>query len=87
MHAAAGKGATALKITIDVDCTPEEARAFLGLPDVAPMQEWMLREMQERMQAAAGGMGAEEMLKAWTKGIAGNPFFPDLSARSKGGKE
>ena len=24
-----------MKITIDVDCSPEEARAFLGLPDVA----------------------------------------------------
>ena len=26
-----------MKITVDVDCTPEEARAFLGLPDVKPM--------------------------------------------------
>ncbi|WP_420846806.1 DUF6489 family protein [Microvirga tunisiensis] len=28
-----------MKITMDVECTPEEARAFLGLPDVKPMQE------------------------------------------------
>jgi hypothetical protein len=27
-----------MKITIDIDCTPGEARAFLGLPDVAPLQ-------------------------------------------------
>lgn len=26
-------------ITINVDCTPEEARAFLGLPDLKPMQD------------------------------------------------
>ena len=24
-----------MKITIEVDCTPEEARSFLGLPDVS----------------------------------------------------
>ena len=35
-----------MKITVDVDCTPEEARRFLGLPDVAPMQEAMMAQMQ-----------------------------------------
>ena len=75
-----------MKVTINVDCTPEEARAFLGLPDVAPMQEWMLGEMQQRMQAAAGGTGGEDMLKAWTKGFAGNPFFPDLTGKGKDDK-
>ena len=27
-----------MKITVNVDCTPEEARSFLGLPDVQPLQ-------------------------------------------------
>ena len=31
-----------MKITMNVDCTPEEARAFLGLPDVKPMQEQLI---------------------------------------------
>ena len=31
--------------------TPEEARAFMGLPDVAPMQKKMMEEMQARMKA------------------------------------
>ena len=34
-----------MKIKIDVDCTPQEARAFLGLPDVAPMQKAMMVNM------------------------------------------
>ncbi|MFY9972047.1 MAG: DUF6489 family protein, partial [Roseiarcus sp.] len=28
-----------MKITVDVDCTPLEARQFMGLPDVEPMQK------------------------------------------------
>ncbi len=54
-----------MKFTIDVDCTPAEARAFLGLPDVAPMQENLLAEVEKRMQANLKVMDAEQMLKAW----------------------
>ena len=27
-----------MKITVEIDCTPDEARQFLGLPDMKPMQ-------------------------------------------------
>ena len=40
-----------MKITVDVECTPEEVRAFLGLPDVKPMQEQLMREVQDHMTA------------------------------------
>ncbi|MEE4537438.1 MAG: DUF6489 family protein, partial [Erythrobacter sp.] len=29
-----GRGVRSMKISIEIDCTPEEARAFMGLPDV-----------------------------------------------------
>ena len=54
-----------MKITVDVDCTPEEARSFLGLPDVRPMQEAMMRQIQERMTASLAAMEPEAMLKTW----------------------
>ena len=54
-----------MKITVDVDCTPEEARAFLGLPDVKPMQEHLMREVQERMAANIRAMEPEAMLRTW----------------------
>ena len=54
-----------MKITIEVDCTPEEARSFLGLPDVRPMQEAMMRQIQERMTASLSAMEPEAMLKTW----------------------
>ncbi len=54
-----------MKITIDVDCTPEEARAFLGLPDVAPMQRALMEEIGERMSAGLEAMDPETLMKTW----------------------
>jgi len=54
-----------MKITIDVDCTPEEARAFLGLPDIKPMQDAAMAEMTEKMQTAMAAMDPETLLKTW----------------------
>ncbi len=58
-----------MKIKIEIECTPEEARAFLGLPDVAPMQAALLAEMQSRMKDAvalpSGLQGWDTMQKAF----------------------
>ncbi len=37
-----------MKIKIDIDCSPEEARAFLGWPDVADFQRAAMEQMQGR---------------------------------------
>ena len=55
-----------MKINVEVDCTPAEARAFLGLPDVAPLNEAMVAEIQNRMQANVAAMQPEELMKTWT---------------------
>ena len=63
-----------MKIKIDIECTPQEARAFLGLPDVAPMQEALMADMQSRMQEAVAGADLESLLKTWMPaGITGMP--------------
>jgi len=54
-----------MKITMNVECTPEEARAFLGLPDVKPMQEEMLKEVQKRLSASLKAMDPETIVKTW----------------------
>ena len=54
-----------MKISIDIDCTPQEARSFLGLPDVAPMQEALMAEIQARMREAVSGADLESLLKTW----------------------
>ncbi len=54
-----------MKFTINCDCTPEEARAFFGLPDFQPMQEALLADMQEKMQKNMNAMDPENMMKMW----------------------
>jgi hypothetical protein len=54
-----------MKVTIDIDCTPEEARAFLGLPDVVPLQEALMREIEERMRATLRTTDPEQLFKTW----------------------
>ncbi len=54
-----------MKITIDVACTPEEARAFLGLPDVAPMQRALREEIGTRMSAGLEALDPETLMKTW----------------------
>jgi hypothetical protein len=57
-----------MKIKIDIDCSPEEARAFLGLPDVQPLQDDMLKALKDRMLKAAAGMEPEALFKQWFQG-------------------
>ncbi len=52
-----------MKVTIDVECSPEEARTFLGLPDVAPMQAAMLEQMKSQMQKTASALDPETIFK------------------------
>lgn len=54
-----------MKISIDIDCTPQEARAFLGLPDVAEMQQRLLAALEARMGDAIQKMDPEAMMRQW----------------------
>ena len=54
-----------MKVNVEVTCTPEEARAFFGLPDVKPLQEALMPEVEERLRATLKAMDPEAMLKNW----------------------
>lgn len=54
-----------MKIKFDIECSPEEARKFLGLPDVIPMQEKMMQEIEAKMQDNIRNLDAETMVKTW----------------------
>jgi hypothetical protein len=54
-----------MKVRIEMDMTPEEARAMMGLPDIAPMQQRMMDEMQARMKAAFDTGDPDAMMRAW----------------------
>jgi len=54
-----------MKVHVEMEMTPEEARAMMGLPDVAPMQREMMDEMKSRMKAAFDAGDPEGMMRAW----------------------
>lgn len=54
-----------MKVTMEVDCTPQEARQFLGLPDVQPLQAAVLAEMEKRMMAEMERFSPDAVLKNW----------------------
>ena len=54
-----------MKIKFDIDCTPEEARTFLGLPDVSEMQQSLIKELQEKMTENIHSMDPETMMQTW----------------------
>ncbi|MHA1153708.1 MAG: DUF6489 family protein [Alphaproteobacteria bacterium] len=81
-----------MKITLDVDCTPEEARAFLGLPEVAPMQAAVMEELRKRMSTGLEAMDPETLMKTWMPlGLQGleqaqKMFWSQMSQAAGGAK-
>jgi hypothetical protein len=55
-----------MKVNVEIDCTPEEARAFLGLPNVAPLNDHLVEEMKRRMDENISAMQPDELMKTWT---------------------
>jgi hypothetical protein len=55
----------AMKVTVTVDCTPLEAREFLGLPDVQPMQSAMMDQMQQKMMENMDKYSPESIMQSW----------------------
>ncbi len=54
-----------MKITVDVECTPEEARRFLGLPDLAPVHEKYLSMLTGAIDGAVAPDLVETMVRSW----------------------
>jgi hypothetical protein len=54
-----------MKITIEVDCTPIEARKFFGLPDVEPLQAAMMTKLEERISEEMNRLSPEVLMKSW----------------------
>jgi len=54
-----------MKVTVNIECTPQEARSFLGLPDVAPLNDQLVSEMQKRLTENMTALQPEELMKNW----------------------
>lgn len=54
-----------MKVNIVVDCTPDEARRFMGLPDVAPMQGRLVAAMEQRLVEAIAATDTATLVEQW----------------------
>jgi hypothetical protein len=77
-----------MKVTVNVECSPQEARAFLGLPDVTPLNEMMISEMQARMKSNMAALQPDELMKNWMAlgGQATEHFRKLMTAATAGTK-
>jgi hypothetical protein len=70
-----------MKVTVEVDCTPVEARAFMGLPDVTPLNEQIVAEMQARLTSNMSMLAPDELMKNWMAfGVGAQEQFRNLMA-------
>jgi hypothetical protein len=79
-----------MKVTMDVDITPEEVRKLFGLPDVEGFQRQMMDDLRSRMQSGmegydplklfqpylTGGMAGWDVLQRMLAGASGMPAPP-----------
>ncbi len=54
-----------MKITVEVDCTPIEARQFLGLPNVEPLQASMMTKLEERISEQIDRFSPDALMNSW----------------------
>lgn len=54
-----------MKMNIEIECTPLEARQFLGLPDVQPMQNAVMDKLQQKMAENLDKFSPEAIMKDW----------------------
>ena len=68
-----------MKFNVEVECTPDEARRFLGLPEVAAMQERLIEDMEVQLKETIRTMDGKAMLDQWLPvGIKGIEQFQSL---------
>lgn len=55
-----------MKVHVEIDCTPEEARAFLGLPDVSKANSVYVDVLSKAMK----GAGSVDQVQEFAKNLA-----------------
>ena len=68
-----------MKISVDVDCTPEEARRFMGLPDMSPVHDVYLDKVKSTIMSGINAGSVEGLVKNWAPmGEAGMNLWRQL---------
>ncbi|MGD9663604.1 MAG: DUF6489 family protein, partial [Novosphingobium sp.] len=72
-------GSVGMKVNVEVDCTPDEARRFLGLPDVTPLNEAYVENLKKAMSGATSIEQMQELVKSFAPmGQMGMALFQNI---------
>jgi len=68
-----------MKFNVDVQCTPEEARSFLGLPDLKPIHDLYIKSVLDTMSGHTNLEQMERMFRSMSPlGDAGMKLFSSM---------
>src|SRR6476620_11157707 len=67
-----GLSGTVMKAIFQIECTPAEARAFFGLPDMEPMQAAVMERLQEHMVSEIDRFSSEALMNQWLSAFPEN---------------
>lgn len=52
-----------MKVTIEIDATPQEMRTLLGLPDIEPIQQEMMQKIRDKTLAGIEANDPAELMR------------------------
>ena len=64
-----------MKVNVEIDSPPLEARQFYGLPDVQPMQTAVMEKLQNQMMENIQKVSPEALMQSWLS------FDPKIAER------
>jgi hypothetical protein len=59
-----------MKVSIEIDLTPQEARELLGMPNMTAIQDVFVGMAKDKLEKTTNLVDLEPMIKTWT-GIGG----------------
>ena len=75
-----------MKFNIDVDCTPEELRRLMGLPDLTPVHDVYLDKLKSVAGTGITPDMVQQMMRNWMPGAdAGMDLIKTLMSGMAGG--
>jgi hypothetical protein len=60
-----------MKFEVEVECTPVEARTFIGLPDLTPLHEAWIDKMKSLSTEGPSVEDWNKLMTTWSKGLPG----------------
>jgi uncharacterized protein DUF6489 len=54
-----------MKVNLEIECTPLEARQFFGLPDMQPIQTAVMDKLQQQMLSNIDKVSPEALMQSW----------------------